>query len=58
MSAVQSRPSPPFHFRVDSYLHAADFQHLARRTFRLGRNLADQARLGASLIGMTVRSAG
>ena len=58
VSAVQSRPSPPFHFCVDSYLHAADFQQLARHTFRLGRNLADHARLGASLIGMTVRSPG
>ena len=54
-----SIPSQPtIHFRVDSYLHAGDFQHLACRTFRLGRNLADHARLGASLIGMTVRSAG
>jgi hypothetical protein len=58
VSAVQSRPSPPFCFRVDSYLHAADFQQITRCTFRLGRNLADHARLGASLMGITVRSAG
>ncbi len=58
VSAVQSRPSPPFISFAHKHLHAADFQQLSRVTLTLGRNLADHARLGASLMGITVRSAG
>jgi hypothetical protein len=58
VSAVQSRPSPPFISFTHTHLHAADFQPLTRVARTLGRNLADHARLGASLMGITVRSAG
>ena len=50
VSAVQSRPSPPFISFTHTHLHAADFQQLTRIVLTLGLNLADHARLGASLI--------
>ncbi len=58
VSAVQSRPSPPFHSHFDAHLHSHAFQHHARMARTLGRNLGVHGRPDASLIGMTVRTTG